>query len=96
MIIMIIIMVCLLSINFLTAAAVCIALSICFLLPRSNKDLMLIMPVLKCVLYLSWWWILSGDVEADLPPLKAPVQVLSYADDSTMTSTHTNTNAAIQ
>ena len=32
---------CLLSIDLLTAAVVCIALSICFLFPRTNNDLML-------------------------------------------------------
>ena len=30
----------------------------------------------------------------DLPPPIAPVQVMTYADDITITSTHTNTSAA--
>ena len=31
---------------------------------------------------------------ADLPPPRAPVQVMSYVDDITLTSTHTSTSAA--
>ena len=31
---------------------------------------------------------------AELPPLRAPVQVMAYADDITITSTHTSTSAA--
>ena len=31
---------------------------------------------------------------ADIPPPRAPVQVLAYADDITITSTHTSTSAA--
>ena len=31
---------------------------------------------------------------ADIPPLRAPVQVMAYADDITITSTHTSTSAA--
>ena len=31
---------------------------------------------------------------SDFPPRSAPVQVISYADDITITSTHTSTNAA--
>ena len=31
---------------------------------------------------------------SDLPPLSAPVQVMAYADDITITSTHTSTSAA--
>ena len=31
---------------------------------------------------------------ADLPPLRAPIQALSYAYDITITSTHTSTSAA--
>ena len=31
---------------------------------------------------------------ADIPPHRAPVQVMAYADDITITSTHTNTSAA--
>ena len=31
---------------------------------------------------------------ADIPPPRAPVQVMVYADDITITSTHTSTNAA--
>ena len=31
---------------------------------------------------------------SDLPPPSAPVQVMAYADDSTITSTHTSTSAA--
>ena len=31
---------------------------------------------------------------ADIPPPRAPVQVISYADDITITSTHTSTSAA--
>ena len=31
---------------------------------------------------------------ADLPPPRAPVQFMSYADDITITSTHTSTSAA--
>ena len=31
---------------------------------------------------------------ADIPPPRAPVQVMSYADDITITSTYTNTSAA--
>ena len=31
---------------------------------------------------------------ADIPPPRAPVQVMSYADDITITSTHTSTSAA--
>ena len=30
---------------------------------------------------------------ADIPPLRAPVQVMTYADDFTITSTHTRTSA---
>ena len=31
---------------------------------------------------------------ADIPPPRAPVQVMAYADDITITSTHTSTSAA--
>ena len=31
---------------------------------------------------------------SDLPPLRAPVQVMAHADDITITSTHTSTSAA--
>ena len=31
---------------------------------------------------------------ADIPPPRAPVQVMDYADDITITSTHTSTSAA--
>ena len=31
---------------------------------------------------------------SDLPPPNAPVQVMAYADDITLTSTHTSTSAA--
>ena len=31
---------------------------------------------------------------SDLPPPSAPVQVMAYADDITITSTHTSTSAA--
>ena len=31
---------------------------------------------------------------ADLPPPRAPVQVMAYADDTTITYTHTSTSAA--
>ena len=31
---------------------------------------------------------------ADIPPPRAPVQVMTYADDITITSTHTSTSAA--
>ena len=33
---------------------------------------------------------------ADIPPPRAPVQVMAYADDVTITSTHTSTSAAMK
>ena len=33
---------------------------------------------------------------ADIPPPRAPVQVMVYADDITITSTHTSTSAAMK
>ena len=37
---------------------------------------------------------LSNIYTADIPPPRAPVQVMVYADDITITSTHKSTNAA--
>ena len=38
--------------------------------------------------------ILFNIYTADIPPTRAPVQVMAYADDITITSTHTNTSTA--
>ena len=35
-------------------------------------------------------------MEEDIPPPRTPVQFIPYADDRTITSTHTNTSAAMQ
>ena len=39
-------------------------------------------------------WSLFTIYTTDLPPPTAPVQVMAYADDITITSTHTSTSAA--